>query len=119
MYFFRRLTGPLLVALLVTLGCVGMNLVRNHAGLHPRHLELGGEYFHIATALKEGRGFADPFVAGTGATGWMPPGFTFLLWAANLVSPAEGKPYSDAFLPLLIGLKCFANGICAALLWAL
>ncbi len=41
---------------------------------------LGWEYGYIAAALVEGRGFADPFGAGTGATAWMPPllAFSFL-----------------------------------------
>ena len=37
----------------------------------PTHL--GGEYFNIAKALVQGRGFSDPFDLGSGATAWMPP----------------------------------------------
>lgn len=49
----------------------GVNVLRrNH---------LGAEYFRIAKALVEGRGFSDPFGAGTGATAWMPPLYPALL----------------------------------------
>jgi hypothetical protein len=40
---------------------------------------LGAEYYRIATALLEGRGFSDPFGAGTGPTAWMPPLYPALL----------------------------------------
>jgi hypothetical protein len=33
----------------------------------------GYEYFHIAQSLREGKGFANPFVDATGPTAWMPP----------------------------------------------
>lgn len=36
-----------------------------------RHL--GAEYFSIARAIADGRGFSDPFGADTGPTAWMPP----------------------------------------------
>lgn len=35
--------------------------------------QLGAEYFNIARSLTQGKGFADPFAHGTGATAWMPP----------------------------------------------
>jgi hypothetical protein len=35
--------------------------------------DLGGEHRSIATALCQGRGFADPFHEPTGTTAWMPP----------------------------------------------
>jgi hypothetical protein len=36
-----------------------------------RHL--GAEYFTIANAIADGRGFSDPFNTGAGPTAWMPP----------------------------------------------
>src|SRR5690606_33567784 len=36
-----------------------------------RHL--GAEYYSIALALNDGRGFSDPFGEPTGPTAWMPP----------------------------------------------
>ncbi|MEM9585702.1 MAG: hypothetical protein AAGA03_00350 [Planctomycetota bacterium] len=38
---------------------------------------LGAEYYNIAAAVARGDGFSDPFVAGSGATAWMPP---LLVW---------------------------------------
>ncbi|MEM9585703.1 MAG: hypothetical protein AAGA03_00355 [Planctomycetota bacterium] len=38
---------------------------------------LGAEYYNIASAVARGDGFSDPFLAGTGATAWMPP---LLVW---------------------------------------
>jgi hypothetical protein len=43
------------------------------------HQHLGGEYFNIAQALVDGRGFADPFGEATGPTAWMPPLYPSLL----------------------------------------
>ena len=108
----------LLVGTAVTVACLAMNLIRNHAGLHSRHFELGTEYFHIAVALREGRGFSDPFGAGTGATGWMPPGYAWLLWLTNLLTRPGERLYSDAFVPALIVLKCLAIGVSAGLTWS-
>lgn len=46
-----------------------------------RRTHLGAEYYKIATAIVEGRGFSDPFGAGTGPTAWMPPAYPALLAA--------------------------------------
>ncbi len=40
---------------------------------------LGGEYYYIAKAIVEGRGFSDPFNEPTGPTAWMPPLYPFIL----------------------------------------
>jgi len=40
---------------------------------------LGGEYYYIAKAIVEGRGFSDPFNETTGPTAWMPPLYPFIL----------------------------------------
>ena len=49
--------------------------------------ELGYEYFNIANAIYQGRGFSDPFGAPTGATGWSPPILPYvisgMLWVCN------------------------------------
>ncbi len=54
-------------------------------GLMTRHL--GAEYLNIARALRDGRGYADPFRSETGPTAWMPPALPFLqaglLWLAG------------------------------------
>ena len=44
---------------------------------------LGAEYFNIAEALVDGRGYADPFGTPTGPTAWMPPVLT--LFEAGLL----------------------------------
>ncbi|MBN9518092.1 hypothetical protein J0H58_06180 [bacterium] len=58
---------------------VGVNRVYTH--------HLGGEYLHIARALRAGRGFADPFRVESGPTAWMPPALpaalTTFLWLAD------------------------------------
>jgi hypothetical protein len=105
------------VGVVVALVCAALNIARNHAGLHPRHLELGSEYFQIAVALAEGRGFSDPFGAGTGATGWMPPAFSILLWGVNGLTGGAGRHYSAVFIPALIGLKCLCLGAGTGWLW--
>jgi len=46
-----------------------------------RRTHLGAEYYKIAKAIVEGRGFSDPFGAGTGPTAWMPPAYPALLAA--------------------------------------
>jgi hypothetical protein len=45
------------------------------------NLQLGAEYLNIARALVDGRGFSDPFAAGTGPTAWMPPVYPVLIAA--------------------------------------
>ncbi len=45
------------------------------------NFHLGAEYFNIARALVDGRGFSDPFAAGTGPTAWMPPVYPVLIAA--------------------------------------
>jgi hypothetical protein len=40
---------------------------------------LGGEYYNIARALVDGRGFSDPFGEPTGPTAWMPPLYPLIL----------------------------------------
>src|SRR5947208_16916318 len=51
------------------------------------HQHLGGEYFNIAQAIVDGRGFSDPFGEATGPTAWMPPLFpallAFILWVVR------------------------------------
>ena len=42
---------------------------------------MGGEYYNIAEAIYEGRGYSDPFEDETGATGWSPPVLTYLMAA--------------------------------------
>jgi hypothetical protein len=45
----------------------------------PVYEHLGAEYYNIAQALVEGRGYSDPFGEITGPTAWQPPLYTLLL----------------------------------------
>lgn len=46
--------------------------------LHPdRTHELGQEYDNVARAVRNGRGFSDPFNEPTGPTAWMPPALVY------------------------------------------
>src|ERR1700730_15122538 len=86
--------GPMLVVVTAVVGCslyANLSLlVKNPA--HYRYFPpfqrgyngnrtdpFGGEYYHIATALGSGRGYADPFGPQTGPTAWMPPVLTWIL----------------------------------------
>ncbi len=40
---------------------------------------LGAEYYNVARALADGRGFSDPFGEPTGPTAWMPPVFPAII----------------------------------------
>jgi hypothetical protein len=51
---------------------------------------LGAEYLNVGRSLAEGKGFADPFTAGTGATAWMPPVFPSIL--AGVLWLTGGNP---------------------------
>jgi hypothetical protein len=58
---------------------------------------LGGEYFHIATTLAAGKGFAHPFGDPTGPTAWQPPILPAFL--AGLLWISEG---SHAFVVTVV-----------------
>lgn len=105
------------IALLTALVCGLLNVVHNHAGFDPVNLQLGGEYMRIAHALSDGRGYADPFKVSTGATGWMPPGYTFILYAIKTLTSSGAEP-GRAFLLTLISIKCLALGAVAGLVWS-
>lgn len=52
---------------------------------------LGAEYYNIAAAINDGRGFSDPFVVESGPTAWMPP---LLVWIqAGLIWLFDGDRY--------------------------
>lgn len=94
----------------------------------------GYEQGAIAQALAAGRGFADPFLRGTGPTGWTAPLYPLLL--AGLIEAFGGVVYQAALalalsqaaasalvswclLRLGRALHSDAVGLLAALLWAL
>ena len=52
---------------------------------------LGGEYYNIAEAIYDGRGYSDPFGDETGATGWSPPVLPYLMSVGlRLVGGSKG-----------------------------
>jgi hypothetical protein len=67
----------------------------------PRYQHLGAEYYNIAIALAEGRGFSDPFAELSGSTAWMPPAYPALL--AALLSVLRTRVFvADAIVYLTI-----------------
>jgi len=56
---------------------------------------LGAEYWKIAQAMREGRGFADPFFEPTGPTAWMPPALSYLEAGVSWV-------FGDRLLPVMV-----------------
>src|SRR5688572_5479844 len=80
--------GPraLHVGLLLTLVMFGLSAYFTQDGSRVEELRhLGAEYFNIAQALVDGRGYADPFGEATGPTAWMPPAYTVVLAALLFV----------------------------------
>ncbi|GIX00660.1 MAG: hypothetical protein KatS3mg111_3992 [Pirellulaceae bacterium] len=66
------LAAVLIVGLLA--GIAAWNRVERLEWLGPDQIDhLGAEYDSIAQAIRQGRGFADPFRTESGPTAWMPP----------------------------------------------
>jgi len=79
-------SGPLFgrpelwVALLLTVFVFGVALLMRKQGNYSSHRQhMGAEYYAIARALVDGRGFSDPFGEPTGPTAWVPPLYVALL----------------------------------------
>lgn len=73
------------VAVLVVTVLLGMTFSGNLLTIaSPTFQHLGVEYYNIARALSDGRGFSDPFAESSSSTAWMPPLYPMLL-AALLV----------------------------------
>ena len=70
---------------------------------------LGAEYYNIARAVAEGRGFSDPFVVESGPTAWMPP---LLVWLQSGLIYACG---GDRFwvMVIVVILKSIVLACCA------
>jgi len=73
---------------------------------HPtlQRLHLGAEYFHVARALADGRGFSDPFGEATGPTAWMPPVFPMLLAALLRVFGSKNAAASGVTVLMITAL---------------
>lgn len=71
---------------------------------------LGAEYYNIAAAINDGRGFSDPFVIESGPTAWMPP---LLVWIqAGLIALFNGDRYW--VMLAVVALKTLLLCICGA-----
>ncbi len=83
MQWVARLAAPtqwqpeLRVALVLSIAV--FELSRAVDGDATDYQHLGAEYFNIARAITDGRGFSDPFGEQTGPTAWMPPLYPALL----------------------------------------
>ena len=75
----------------------------------PFSTHLGGEYYNIAAALADGRGYSDPFGALSGPTAWMPPAFTFLL--AALILLLKSKTLVAQAVVVLTGISWVVVGL--------
>lgn len=69
---------------------------------------LGGEYFNIARALVDGRGFADPFGEATGPTAWMPPLYPTLL--ASILMVTKSRSVTALIVTILSDLSLATIG---------
>jgi len=65
---------------------------------HRTHL--GAEYYNIGLAIRDGRGFSDPFGEVTGPTAWMPPLYPTLL--ALLIRIFDDKQFVGIAVALLM-----------------
>ena len=70
---------------------------------------LGAEYFNIARALLDGRGFADPFGEATGPTAWMPPLYPALL--AAIMAVVRERPLAAVAVLTLTHLSLVSAGV--------
>jgi hypothetical protein len=78
-WFVQRITTP---------GRLNEHMSRN---MPMGNAHLGAEYYNIAAAINDGRGFSDPFVIESGPTAWMPP---LLVWIqAGLIWLFNGDRY--------------------------
>lgn len=98
------------------------------------HFHFGWEMGRVAAALISGRGYSDPFIAGTGPTAWVPPLYPFLLAAvfkvfgiytllSGWVILSVNSLFSAATIPAIykIADRCYTRrtAIWACWIWAL
>jgi hypothetical protein len=91
MFLRQARHGYALPLILISVFVFGTSMVLAWVSdLHLLHQHLGGEYYNIARALADGRGFSDPFGERTGPTAWMPPllpaMLAALLWVTGSLS---------------------------------
>jgi hypothetical protein len=98
------------------------------------HFHFGWEMGRVAAALVGGRGYADPFVPGTGPTAWLPPLYPLLLSAvfklfgtysllSGWVILVINSIFNCAIIPAVyeIAARCYSRpvAIWSAWLWTL
>ncbi len=71
---------------------------------------LGAEYYNIARALADGRGFSDPFGERTGPTAWMPPLYPILI--AGVLLLVKTRSAAAAIIAALSNLSLAFIGAC-------
>jgi hypothetical protein len=69
------------------------------------HFQFGWEAGRVARSLVEGRGYADPFIRGTGPTAWLAPLYPLLI-AASFKLFGTYSPLAAWFLLFLNSLFC-------------
>jgi hypothetical protein len=108
--------GPeLRVAGIIALWVVAFSFLSGlYAGEHAWRQHLGAEYFRVARALLDGRGFSDPFGEPTGPTAWVSPLYVLLL--AALLSTLGSKT-ATAFA--ILGIAHLAYVFCGTTIYAL
>lgn len=104
-----RVPRELWVAAVLSLLAVAVNVVVAALGIaSSEHQHLGAEYYNVARALVDGRGFSDPFAEPTGPTAWMPPLYPALL--AGLLSLLGKKSLLAGSIVLLMNIAVVSIG---------
>jgi hypothetical protein len=102
--------ATLRVALLLSLLVAGTSqLLRPLAEQWSQRQHLGAEYYNVARALADGRGFCDPFGEPTGPTAWVSPLYPSLL--AALLLTLGKKSLVASFVVWLTNLSIVAGGV--------
>lgn len=99
------------VFIALSLGFLALSVaLGSRPGASEMRQHLGAEYYNIARAIVDGRGFSDPFGERTGPTAWMPPLYPALI--AGLLFLTQSRPVVAAIVVLLSSLSwAFAGTI--------
>lgn len=73
---------------------------------------LGAEYYNVASAIYEGRGFSDPFENQTGPTGWTAPLIPYLMAGVLVVVDGQKESLTLVFLGMHILVIALTGTIC-------
>ncbi len=92
----RRIGMPGVAAIATFLLIAGVNLPRLEWGPPRYEGVLINEYWHVAAAWTDGRGFADPFGMASGPTAWVPPLLVWIYSLLVLVFPGQAAAFLAA-----------------------